>query len=88
MAEEMVAGSISAMDVAGGDMGFMATSAVVGICRACGGSAGCLQRHRVVASTTTSSNVMPMNCGVSFVLFILHGTSSLLEKLKQGQFRQ
>ena len=49
MAEEMVAGSISAMDVVDGDMGFMATSAVVGICRACGGSAGCLRRHRIAA---------------------------------------
>lgn len=70
MAEEMVAGSISAMDVVDGDMGFMATSAVVGICRACGGSAGCLQRHRVVASTTTSSNVMPMNCGKRLVMIV------------------
>lgn len=60
MAEEMVAGSISAMDVAGGDMGFMATSAVVGICRACGGSAGCLQRHRVVASTATMATAATM----------------------------
>lgn len=65
MAEEMVAGSISAMDVVDGDMGFMAIAAGVGDSRACGGNAGCLQRHRIIARTATMATAATMQRGLN-----------------------
>lgn len=53
MTEEMVARSISAMDVVDGDMGFMATSIEGVFFRACGKDIRCLWEHLIIAKAKT-----------------------------------